>query len=117
MLPSQISTFSITSELAGLDATHDARAALTNTEIMASKLERLLMITEALWTFIKKEHNKTDSDLIRMVAEIDARDGRIDGRVAAEPPIPCSACNRITTKHRPKCIFCGKPHIAPPFHR
>ncbi len=86
-------------------------------ELMEGDIERILMLTEALWSFIKREHNLTDADLVRMLAEIDARDGRIDGRVAATPPVPCAYCNRISAKNRPTCIYCGKPVIASPFQR
>ena len=94
-----------------------AGSALASAELMQSEIERLLMITEALWSFIKREHNLTDADLIRMLAQIDARDGRIDGRVAATPPAPCPHCQRISAKNRPTCIYCGSPIIASPFQR
>lgn len=102
---------------AASDAREDARAARTAVEITRWDIERLLMITEALWTLMKKEHGYTDAELIRLVAEIDARDGRIDGRVAPEPPEPCRQCGRMPAKRRPTCLYCGSPVIASPFTR
>lgn len=99
------------------DARRTAGSAITSVDLMEADIERILMITEALWSFIKREHNLTDADLIRMLAEIDARDGRIDGRVASTPPTPCPHCSRMSAKHRPTCIYCGKPVIASPFQR
>ncbi len=102
---------------AAQEARRASASAQTSLDLMQGDIERLLMITEALWSFIRREHNLTDADLIRMLAEIDARDGRIDGRVAATPPVPCQYCNRISAKNRPTCIYCGKPVIASPFQR
>lgn len=102
---------------ASADAREDARAARSAAETTRWDIERLLMITEALWTLMKKEHGYTDAELIRLVAEIDARDGRMDGRVAPEPPAPCRHCGRIPAKKRPTCLYCGSPIIASPFTR
>lgn len=106
-----------TSAMAAQEARRQAGDARLAAQLLQGDVERLLMITEALWTLMKKEHGYTDADLIRLIAQIDARDGRIDGKVAATPPAPCASCGRIPAKHRPTCIYCGKPLIAPPFDR
>ncbi len=80
-------------------------------------IERLLMITEALWGILKEQHGYTDEELFRRITEIDLRDGRADGRVAATPVPPCPHCGRLTAKHRPLCIYCGKPMVTDPFQR
>ena len=102
---------------AAADARRDVRDVRTTTELQQWDIERLLMITEALWTLMKKEHGYTDADLIRLIAEIDARDGRIDGRVAPTPPGPCPYCGRILSRKRPTCLYCGKPALESPFNR
>jgi hypothetical protein len=48
---------------------------------------------------------------------IDMEDGRLDGRVAATPPVPCPKCQRTLAKNRPRCLFCGEPIAADPFQR
>lgn len=98
-------------------ARREATEARNAVDIVRWDTERLLMITEALWTFMKKEHGYTDADLIRKIAEIDARDGRIDGRVAPTAPGPCPHCKRMLARRRPTCLYCGKPVIASPFER
>ena len=80
-------------------------------------IERLLMITEALWQILKEQHGYTDAELFRRVTEIDLRDGRADGRVAPSPPRKCPHCDRVMVKNRPLCIFCGKPSMVDPFER
>ncbi len=80
-------------------------------------VERLLMITEALWTVLKKDHGYSDDVLKQLVADIDLRDGKLDGRVAGGPPIPCPYCGHMLPKQRPFCIYCGKPVQPEPFAR
>lgn len=80
-------------------------------------IERLLMITEALWSVLKEQHGYTDEELFRRVSEIDLRDGRLDGRVAPGPPSACPHCGRIMNRGRPICIFCGRASVANPFDR
>lgn len=71
-------------------------------------VERLLMITEALWSILKENHGYSDDELMKRVAAIDMRDGALDGRVATvESPI-CPQCKRShLAKHRPFCLYCG----------
>ena len=95
----------------------DAREAKTETELMRADIERLLMITEALWTFLKKEHGYSDTELVEAITQIDMRDGVLDGKVAKTLPPPCPSCGRISGKSRPVCIYCGKPVPITPFAR
>src|SRR5260221_8095566 len=93
----------------------EAREAKTETELMRADIERLLMITEALWTFLKKEHGYSDEDLVEAITQIDMRDGVLDGKVAKTLPPPCPNCGRISGKGRPVCMYCGKPIPISPF--
>jgi hypothetical protein len=95
----------------------DAREAKTETELMRADIERLLMITEALWTFLKKEHGYSDEELAEAITQIDLRDGVLDGKVAKTLPPPCPNCGRINGKGRPVCMYCGKPIPISPFAR
>ncbi len=81
----------------------------TDLQSMRENIERLLMISEALWTMVREQHGYTDDELLRRVVEIDMRDGRLDGRVAPTPPEKCPHCGRTLAKHKLVCIFCGKP--------
>src|SRR5712671_1274197 len=95
----------------------DAREAKTETELMRADIERLLMISEALWTFLKKEHGYSDEELVEAITQIDMRDGVLDGKVAKTLPPPCPNCGRISSRGRPVCMYCGKPIPISPFGR
>jgi hypothetical protein len=84
-----------------------ARAAMTETELLRHDVDRLLMLTEALWGFLKKEHGYTEAQLADAVKEIDLRDGRLDGKAAKVPPTACPQCQRLNSAKFSKCIYCG----------
>jgi hypothetical protein len=80
-------------------------------------VEKLLMISEALWTILKEKHGYTDDELIRRIENIDLRDGKLDGKVAKSPAKPCPACNRVLIGNRPVCLYCGQTVKRKPFER
>ena len=87
-----------------------AREAKTEVEFLRQDIDRLLMITEALWTLLKKERGYADDVLAGLVKEIDLRDGRLDGKSSSvSAPAPCPACGKINSSKRSVCIYCGSP--------
>lgn len=104
-------------ETSAQNAQREARSANTRLELLQCDVERLLMITEALWTFIKQQHGYKDEDLSKLVTEIDLRDGKLDGRVAPSEPRLCPNCGHALGKSRPFCYFCGKQVGIEPFAR
>lgn len=86
--------------------------------LLRMDVERLMMITEALWTLLKEQHGYTDDELVKRVNAIDLRDGVLDGQVASELSPVCPSCHRQQPlKGRPLCLYCGQPVAAAPFHR
>ena len=84
---------------------------------MEAKVERLLIITEALWTILKEKQGLDDQELARQMVQIDLRDGKLDGRVSTTPPAICPKCNRVVGKNLVRCMFCGEPIVPTPFER
>jgi ribosomal protein S27AE len=103
--------------LGASEARTAAREALTEVEALRFDVERLMLITEALWHIAKERLECTDEDLVRRIHDIDLEDGKLDGRKATSPPRPCPHCQRILAKHRPLCLYCGKPVEFVPFER
>ncbi len=87
-------------------AAQDARE---RTKETGSQVERLYMIVEALWSLLKEEHGYTDDQLLKRVAEIDLKDGALDGRTAPSQAPKCPHCGHTTSKSQMTCVFCGKP--------
>lgn len=84
-----------------------AREAKTDVELLKHDVNRVLMITEALWTFMKQQHGYTDDDLRNLVQHIDLRDGKPDGQTAKEQPLQCPKCGRPNAAKRAFCMYCG----------
>lgn len=80
-------------------------------------IEKLFMITEAIWNILKEKHGYADEDLIQMVQDIDLRDGQLDGKVAKQPNPPCSQCGRVLMGSHPVCLYCGAVSTRAPFER
>ena len=86
-------------------------------QLLESEVERLLMITEALWSILQEKFGYDDQELVKRIVMIDMRDGKLDGKVAAVGPKSCPKCNRTLFKHRPRCLYCGEPVVTDPFDR
>lgn len=94
----------------GIDksARAQARKAKAESLYLEHQMERLLMITEALWELLKEQHGYADEELITRVQNIDLRDGVLDGKVAAKSKVDtCSSCKRKLSHRHTICIYCG----------
>lgn len=92
------------------------RASRTASDVRAQNdsiqfdVEKLFMITEALWELLKHQHGYTDDQLVQMIQDIDLRDGKLDGKVAKSAERPtCDQCGRTIIKRQAKCLYCGAP--------
>ncbi|MHC4250609.1 MAG: hypothetical protein ACYS9X_15895 [Planctomycetota bacterium] len=94
-----------------------ARDARSEVEYLKSEVERLLMISEALWTLVKEQHGYDDEVLAERIRAIDMKDGRLDGRVARSAPAACPSCGRTLSRQRPVCMYCGSDGGQDPFAR
>ena len=96
-------------ELAGQRAVRVADDTRSRLEAMQMDIDRLLMISEVLWTMLKELHGYTDDDLLKRVSAIDLRDGRLDGKVERQGPVQCPRCGRNNKGNRPACLYCATP--------
>lgn len=100
------------------EAKSEARESKSDIYFLKQELERQMMISEALWRFVKKEFNLSDEDLFQKVLEIDGEDGRVDGKVSRkEGPKKCQACNRTLPNRKNFCIYCGERYARDCFER
>lgn len=91
-----------------VDKTKDAMTELkSENKYLRVNIEKLLMITEALWSILKEQYGYTDDELLRRIQEIDMQDGVMDGKVTRPEIKTCQKCNRPLMKKLPQCIYCG----------
>jgi hypothetical protein len=83
----------------------DAEEAKSEADLLKHDIDRLMMITQALWTFLKKEHGYSDDDLVKAINAIDLRHSGAD-KDAQEK---CPTCGRMVSAHRRLCLYCGNP--------
>lgn len=88
-----------------------------DTDALRADIERLLMITEALWTMMKDQFEYTDAHLAQRITDIDARDGAVDGRVRRNAPPNCASCGRPVSRKAAVCLYCGAQAPVQPFAR
>ncbi len=94
-----------------------ARTAQTNVELLTHDIDRLLLITEAMWTLMKQQHGYAEDVLIKLIEEIDSRKAIVNGMNVKDPPQACPNCGRPNAAKRLFCIYCGKPIAGNPFAR
>ena len=80
----------------------------TNNESIQFDIEKLFMITEALWIILKEQHGYDDEHLVHMIRDIDLRDGKLDGKVAKSAErLSCPKCGRSIIRRKARCLYCG----------
>ena len=95
-------------QLAGELASRAAANVRIQNEYLQFDVEKLFMITEALWTILKEQHGYTDEHLVQMIQHIDLRNGKLDGKVAKSAERPtCPQCGRTIIRKQPRCLYCG----------
>jgi hypothetical protein len=72
-------------------------------------LDKLGLICQAMWTLIKEKTDLTDEDLLKMVTELDLKDGKLDGKYT-KPPVDCPNCDAKICKKFNRCLFCGEEY-------
>jgi hypothetical protein len=87
------------------EARGDATEAKSEADLLKHDVDRLMMITEALWTFLKKAHGYSDDELAKAISAIDLKHSGAD-KGAQEK---CPSCGRMVSEHRRLCIYCGNP--------
>jgi len=94
-------------EGAGTSAARHAADARARADALQQDIEKLYMITEALWTLLKQQHGYDDEVLGRLIEAIDLRSGKADGRRAKQVNPACPTCGRTLIGKHPACLYCG----------
>lgn len=81
-------------------------ALVSQVEYLEGNIDRLTLITQALWELLQKKIGIAESELTALIEEIDLRDGVLDGKVTKEPQ-KCSKCNQSVSIRTNVCFYCG----------
>ena len=79
--------------------------AVSEIDALNDRVNRLLLVTEAMWTLLKKEGH-TDEELAALIVELDGSDGHADFRKTAAP-LTCKSCGSKVAAGLAKCQICG----------
>lgn len=78
---------------------------------LAEQVGRLTMVTEALWQLIAERSGLQETDLGRVVVEVDRQgSGAVGGDVVERR---CRECDAVIPPNAPRCQFCGGEPLAP----
>lgn len=82
---------------------------------LESRVDKLELIVEALWEILKTKTDLKEADLMELMADIDLKDGKFDGKKKKATAIRCAKCNRVNSRRHPKCLYCGEVFLLDPF--
>ena len=74
--------------------------------ILEERLEKLVLVSMALWSLIEERTGLTEQDLVERVQKLDLEDGVADGKITRQLR-QCPACGRNVSRRHRKCLFCG----------
>ena len=91
----------------GARAKSKADSLARQVKMLEANLAKTLLICETLWEFIAKEQGLNETDLNKMMYDIDMRDGVLDGKNQRKIS-DCPGCGRKVSPRHPACLYCGQ---------
>jgi len=87
-------------------ATRAKSVAEQSSREMQHRVDALVLANAAMWSIMSEKLGVTEAQLIQRMRDLDAADGRIDGR-AGPSKSSCKACRREVVPRNGLCIYCG----------
>ena len=84
----------------------DVRELQYEVERLAERADKALLVAETLWTVLVDKVGISEAELLARFEELDLK-GDKDGAAAPEPA-RCPSCDRVLSKRRANCIYCGQ---------
>jgi len=104
-------------QMKATSAKYKAESAKREAEYLKHDINKLYMITEALWQMLKENCKINDDEISKRIMEIDMKDGRLDNKTISAKPKKCPKCERTISKKHTLCIYCGTAVEKDPFSR
>lgn len=73
---------------------------------LEGRVDRMALLNLALWQLVQEKTGLTEAQLEQRVKELDALDGKSDGRTAAPTVHECPQCHRPLMLHQKRCVYC-----------
>jgi hypothetical protein len=86
----------------------------SRTEEVERRLERLVLISEALWTLLRERTGIEEREFLDRIRELDLSDGHRDGKVR-RPVTDCPSCGRVVSTRNVRCLYCEAELTRPPY--
>ena len=75
--------------------------------LLEQRLDHLTLYSQAMWELIRENTRLEDQDILERAKQIDARDGKSDGKISTAILI-CPACERKNNSAKKQCMYCGE---------
>ena len=89
-------------------ANRKAKISIDDVHDLQRKADALTIACQALWEIVKEHSGIPENVILDKMQEIDARDGRLDGKITPTV-LECEKCHRKSNSRRQKCLYCGNP--------
>ena len=100
------SGLSRTNLIDGSGAVPESRSPQEKIQWLEDRLDRLPLISMAMWELVRERAELSEEDLMTKVQEIDLRDGQADGKVTPQVK-HCPQCDRVMSPRHQRCLYCG----------
>lgn len=87
-------------------AVNDGQRHETRIRVLDEQVQRLSLAVMALAEILRDELQVSEATIEAKLQAIDARDGKIDGKLS-RPAKRCESCQRVNNSNRTTCTYCG----------
>jgi len=94
------------SQSAAGEARAVAKDAMRRVDALEERIAHLTLLCNAMWELLRDKSNLAEADLAVRAADIDSRDGKLDGKLP-ELAAACVKCGKPRMRSQPRCIYCG----------
>ncbi len=89
------------------EARNQARDARADVAELGARVDRLSLITMALWSLVRDQLGLTEEQLAQRVQDLDLSDGKLDGKINPQAT-KCPKCGKMVSPRHARCWYCGR---------